>query len=83
MKNLFKGYKFLTDFWYEHYVSENHLCSLCAQSGVIDTTGIRSPAGVECGGKSWCICPNGQTMRVKSGCKTPQDYLQSITRPTG
>ena len=39
------------------------LCGLCAQSGVIDTTGIRTPAGYEVGGRFYCICPNGRTLK--------------------
>jgi len=39
------------------------LCGLCGNSGTIDTTGVKSPAGVECGGKFFCICPNGRSMK--------------------
>ena len=54
-------------YWMEHYVNLG-LCSLCGNSGVVDTTGVRSPAGVACGRRQWCICPNGQAMR-RTGIK--------------
>lgn len=50
------------DYWHAHY-SPQGLCALCGNSGVIDTTGVRTNAGVLVGGKHWCICPNGQTIR--------------------
>ena len=52
----------LTDYWHAHYV--DNLCTLCGNSGVIDTreTAI-SAAGVHCGRRNWCICPNGQHKR--------------------
>jgi hypothetical protein len=52
----------LNDYWFEFYVNQG-LCSLCGNTGVIDTTGVKTPAGVEVGRKNWCICPNGQAMR--------------------
>jgi len=36
---------------------------LCGNSGVIDTTGVRTAAGILVGRKNLCICPNGQWMR--------------------
>lgn len=59
----FRGKKLLTDIWFNWYVSPRGLCSLCGNSGKIDTRGVRSAAGVECGGINFCICPNGQIMR--------------------
>lgn len=50
--------------WYEFGPDAGQtLCGLCANRGVIDTRGIRTPAGVECGGIWWCICPNGRALR--------------------
>lgn len=72
----YKGKKFFEDFWYEYYLDkENYLCSLCANSGVIDTTGIQSPSGTKTGRKNWCICPNGQAMRIGTKTKSPKEYL--------
>lgn len=57
--------KRITDYWYTHYV--NHkvgLCSLCGNSGRIDTRSTAiSAAGVPAGKINYCICPNGQTIR--------------------
>lgn len=52
----------ITDYWLEHYVVDG-LCSLCGNSGQVDTTGARSPVGAEVGRKQPCICPNGQALR--------------------
>lgn len=52
----------ITDYWLEHYVNKQ-MCSLCAQSGVIDTTGAKTYAGLAVGRVNFCICPNGQSMR--------------------
>lgn len=57
----------VTDYWYEHYVNENvELCSLCGNTGKIDTRGTAiSAAGTDAGRVNFCICPNGQKMRAR------------------
>lgn len=53
----------VTAYWLEYYVSDNH-CSLCGNTGIIESRGVRTPAGYELPPKSnWCICPNGQQLR--------------------
>lgn len=54
----------ITDYAFEHYFTADGLCSLCGQSGIIHTEGIRSPAGVITGRTNFCICPNGQALRA-------------------
>lgn len=39
------------------------LCGLCANTGIVNTRGMRSPAGVTCGVRTFCICPNGRAMK--------------------
>lgn len=56
--------KQLIDYWLEHYTPKGQ-CSLCGNRGVIDTRGIKTPAGFECGALNYCICPNGQVMRAQ------------------
>lgn len=51
----------ITNYWLDHYVDD--LCTLCANSGVIDSTGVKSAAGFPAGRKNFCICPNGQALR--------------------
>lgn len=51
----------ITDYWLSHYVTEH--CTLCGNSGVIDTRGICTAAWMEVGRLNYCICPNGQTLR--------------------
>lgn len=57
--------KKVTAYWLEYYVNDEvGLCSLCGNSGQIDTTRTAvSAAGVNSGRWNWCICPNGQAMR--------------------
>jgi len=53
----------ITDYAFKYYFTSDGLCSLCGQSGIIHTEGIRSPAGVVTGRENFCICPNGQALR--------------------
>jgi len=55
------------------FVSKGH-CGLCANRGWIDTRGIKTPAGFECGALLWCICPNGRTLKRKLKMPYPTDY---------
>jgi len=58
--------KTVEDYWVKFYVNEAvMLCSLCGNTGRIDTTASAiSPAGVSAGRVNYCICPNGQTLRA-------------------
>jgi len=61
-----KKNRILDRYWFAHYVSDTPLglCTLCGNTGIINTTYVRSPAGVFPGRHSeYCICPNGRTMR--------------------
>ncbi len=55
----------VTEYWLKHYVSSNMLCTLCGNTGIIDTreTAI-SPVGTQSGRLNWCICRNGQANRI-------------------
>jgi hypothetical protein len=52
----------LATYWVAHYDSRMG-CSLCGNSGVLDTRGVRNARGREVGGLHPCICPNGQSLR--------------------
>jgi len=52
----------VTDYWLAYYATDH--CTLCGNSGVIDTTNARTGTGLHVGRKNWCICPNGQAMRA-------------------
>ena len=53
----------VTKYWLDHYVRKG-MCSLCGQSGILDTRGSAVTAtGLHCGDIHFCICPNGQTWR--------------------
>ena len=51
----------ITDYWREFY-TQDKICSLCGNRGVIDTSGVVSPNGEVVGRKNFCICPNGQDL---------------------
>jgi hypothetical protein len=52
----------VTKYWAEYYLSSH--CTLCGNSGHIDTRGVRTPTGVDVGRLNYCICPNGQRLRA-------------------
>ena len=54
--------KKITNYWLEHYCTEH--CTLCGNSGVLDTRATAvTAAGVWVGRLNYCICPNGQALR--------------------
>ena len=57
----------LTALWFDEFASGVDLrmnCILCGNSGEIDTLGkVFNARGEECGGKAFCICPNGRKMK--------------------
>ena len=68
--------KAITDYWHEFYVS-NGYCSLCGNSGVIDTTiGATTPKGEDVGRANFCICPNGQAFRKEAVKKSGNRYVK-------
>ncbi len=55
----------LSDYWVRHYATDH--CTLCGNSGVIDTRSSAVTAtGKRVGRLNWCICPNGVGLR--KGC---------------
>lgn len=53
--------KMIINYWHRYYATEH--CTICGNSGVIDSRGVETAAGVEVGRLNYCICPNGQAMR--------------------
>jgi hypothetical protein len=68
----------ITDYWFKFYHAEH--CTLCGNSGIVDTRGVRTPAGVEVGRLNWCICPNGQTIRYAMHGEEPTDEFYGRSR---
>jgi hypothetical protein len=57
----------MADFWLAEFSATGHCC-LCGNSGIIDTRGkVFTAAGVECGDRVWCICPNGRAKKKQVG----------------
>lgn len=52
----------VTRYLFKHGFIEDH-CTLCGNTGWVDTTGVHTPAGVVVGKRQLCLCPNGQAMR--------------------
>ena len=65
--------KTLVTYWIKHYVTEDDpgMCSLCGNTGIVDTRSATSPLGLKIGRRNWCICPNGQTMRLVRKTERP------------
>ena len=61
----------VTDYWLAFYA--NCHCTLCGNSGIVDTRGVKTAAKVETGRLNWCICPNGQALRQQSDSKLPSE----------
>lgn len=62
----------VADYVFDHYINAPlGLCTLCANTGVVDTRGRKSAAGVEAGILNWCLCPNGQAMRAAHPLELP------------
>ncbi len=52
-----------SELWTE-FLWENKLCGLCGNKGYVDTRDlVVSPAGVQCGVRRFCICPNGRALK--------------------
>lgn len=52
----------LSNLWLEEYADAH--CTLCGNSGAIDTRGVTTAAGKEVGRLNYCICPNGRAMKA-------------------
>jgi len=53
--------------WSEFVHPDGH-CSLCGNSGVIDTRGhVETAAGWKVGARCFCICPNGRAWKTSTG----------------
>lgn len=67
-----------TSYWLAHYIRRD-MCSLCGQSGILDTRATAITAtGLRCGEVHFCICPNGQTMReIGDAPRTFQEWAWS------
>ena len=50
------------DYWQTFYATCH--CTICGNSGIIDSRGICTPGGLSVGRLNWCICPNGQALRM-------------------
>lgn len=55
---------FLKNYWIEHYIDkETGLCSLCGNTGIVNTQ-PKSPLGRLLKEQTnFCVCPNGVEMR--------------------
>lgn len=49
-------------YWVRMY-EERGACTLCGDSGWLDTTGVSTPAGAVVGRRQFCLCPNGMMLR--------------------
>jgi hypothetical protein len=61
MKPIRPKHYIVSQYAMQYYVTNQ--CTLCGNSGIIDTRGVRTAAGVPVGRLNWCVCPNGQALR--------------------
>jgi hypothetical protein len=48
-------------YWLRYYCTAH--CTLCGNSGIVDSRGVCTPAGLAVGRLNWCMCPNGHALR--------------------
>lgn len=60
----------LDDYWLKHYVNKG-ACSLCGNTGKVDTREARTHVGLQVGRVNFCFCPNGQAYRKNSSTVLP------------
>jgi hypothetical protein len=65
----------ITEYWYKYYAT--NYCTLCGNRGIIDSIGVRTPAGLEVGRLNYCICPNGQILRRSNKNETPHQKTKT------
>ncbi len=63
----------LIKYWLKHYATDH--CTLCGNSGVIDSRGVRTAAGHVVGRLNWCICPNGIAIRDQVDGLPTEEWL--------
>jgi len=67
----------VTSYWRRFYAGA--ACTLCGNSGVIDSRGRAMTAvGVAVGRLNYCICPNGMVLRRNRA--NPEDHLDERRR---
>ena len=72
------GQTVLTDYWNKYYASEpvtNGRCTLCGNSGILDTRGVKDALGNDVGRLNYCICPSGQEMRAVAETIDPDSVV--------
>lgn len=68
------------DWAMKHYFDQH--CTLCGNSGVINTRGVHTAAGVHVGRLNWCICPNGMQLRAQVRTPVPPEPPPPSVRDT-
>lgn len=53
----------VVEYWLRFYAT--NCCTLCGNSGYIDSRGVKTAAGIDVGRVNYCVCPNGQTLRLR------------------
>lgn len=54
----------VSDYWLRYYAKgPSGCCTLCGNTGWVDTTGRAMDGSRDCGKRQPCFCPNGQEER--------------------
>ena len=54
--------KTIKQIWLAEFLNKS-VCALCGNSGYVDTRGKINVAGTDFGIKTYCICPNGRSIK--------------------
>jgi hypothetical protein len=70
--------KTVSNYWMKHYVGSSSLCTLCGNTGHVDTTATAIPpnGGDSVGLRQPCFCPNGQAIRENKAKNEHPSYVQ-------
>jgi len=52
---------YVMEYLLDHYFAG--VCTLCGNSGIVDSRGVAAPSGVLVGRKAYCLCAQGQKLR--------------------
>ena len=63
MRLLYKRSKAFVDYFFKHFINEDTLCCLCANTGIVETHPKNPRGDKQYHYKGFCICPNGQVLR--------------------
>jgi hypothetical protein len=66
-------------YWLAYFVGRDGQCSLCGNSGVVNTRDrAMNASGVDQGRIQFCFCPNGQEIRAITDSSNEVDVIKAV-----